>query len=67
MKQDPAIVARTQERRRDNIARRNASIRSQFNHLYQVKRLRHDDCIEELGKEFHVSVRTIRKVIKSGI
>jgi hypothetical protein len=51
--------------RRKNTELRNAAIIHLFTELYQVKRIRFDDTIQELSIKYALSHSTIRKILKS--
>ena len=51
--------------RRDKIKKRNADIKTKFDSLYNVKRVRFDDCIKQLSDEFYLAEDYIRnKILK---
>ncbi|MEM7372804.1 MAG: hypothetical protein AAF587_29555 [Bacteroidota bacterium] len=50
--------------RKNRIQRRNKAILARINHLYNVDRLRFDDCIETVADEFYLSTATIAVIYK---
>lgn len=47
------------------LQQRDADLHKRFGELYNKKRLRHDDVLEQLSKEFYITPRTIRTILKS--
>jgi len=43
------------------VARRRAHVKKRFKELYDVKRIRYDDCIRRLANELFVSEATIER------
>jgi hypothetical protein len=39
------------------------TIQDSFQKLYQVERLRYDDCIERLAKKFFLTKRTVERIL----
>jgi hypothetical protein len=46
------------------LQQRNADLHKRFDELYKKKRIRHDDVLEMLSKEFYITPRTIRGILK---
>lgn len=49
--------------RKANISHRNQKIASDFKDLYQVQRLRIDDCITALAAQYFLSAKTIERIV----
>jgi hypothetical protein len=46
---------------------RNEALHARFDELYKKKRMRHDDVLNLLSKEFFITPRTIRGVLKTAL
>jgi hypothetical protein len=49
----------------ERLKERNLSIKQRFDELYKVKRVRKDDVLAMVAKEFWLSERTIMSVLKA--
>jgi 16S rRNA U1498 N3-methylase RsmE len=49
--------------RKERTAMRNDAIYKEYNHLYEVKRLRYDDTIKVLAMDFYLSPRIIERIL----
>lgn len=49
--------------RKNNRVRRDEKIATDFRELYQVNRLRIDDCLDKLVEKYFLSAKTIERII----
>lgn len=53
------------EIRKNNRTRRDEKIAADFKELYQVNRLRIDDCLAQLAEKYFLSAKTIERIIQA--
>jgi hypothetical protein len=51
------------ELRKYNRLKRDQSVRDKFAHMYEQERIRLDDCVAKLAKEFFLSKETVNRII----
>lgn len=54
------------EKRQKNANLKHEAIRTRFKELYNGKRLRIDDVVEELCKEFFIAKITVERILRRG-
>ena len=56
-------VVESEKSREELIALRNERLKERFNHLYNVERIRYDDCIAKLHLEFFISKNWVCRIL----
>lgn len=53
--------------RKMNTHRRNLRILEEYKRLYDVERIRHDDCLKKLSEQFFLSETSISRILSKTI
>jgi hypothetical protein len=59
-----ASNARAHAKRKEMTLQRNAHIHDRFRELYEQERLRLDDVVQQLSREFHLAPLTIDRILQ---
>lgn len=57
-------IAKRIQSRKATLDRRNNDLNKRFDKLYNVDRIRYDDCIEKLAWEFYISTESVSRILK---
>ncbi len=60
----PSMAKKTRPARVKRTCQRNQHIAREFNRLFNIERIRADDCIKQLASTFYLSPRTITKILQ---
>lgn len=55
-----ALEIRTQQ---DNVKRRDKTLLERYNELYNVQRIRHNDCVNKLAEDFFLTEPTVNRIV----
>lgn len=51
------------EKRKENTERRDKALLEAYNELYNVQRIRHDDCVLRLAESFFLTEETVNRIL----